>query len=123
MEDSAAFRKALRAILESRFPMAAVREAWGSKQALELMKSFGPQIVFMDIQLGGESGLELARCIKQGFPATPVVILTSHDLPEYREAALCAGASCFLSKGEIRPKEIEELVISLFLSDELGRKA
>ncbi|MGZ3539371.1 MAG: response regulator, partial [Thermodesulfobacteriota bacterium] len=61
--------------------------------------SFHFKIVFMDIRLPGENGLELTKKIKQNYPDIIIVILTSYDLPEYRQAALKRLADCFVPKG------------------------
>jgi len=110
-------------MLAARFPGMQIHEAWEPTQALSMVEGFMPELVFMDIQLPGQSGLDLAKKIKGIWPLTSIVILTSHDLPEYREAALCVGASCFLCKGEMGPQEIERVVLSLFPSVKPGCRA
>jgi DNA-binding NarL/FixJ family response regulator len=123
VEDNSAFRRSFRAMLAARFPGMQIHEAWEPTQALSMVEGFMPELVFMDIQLPGQSGLDLAKKIKGIWPLTSIVILTSHDLPEYREAALCVGASCFLCKGEMGPQEIERVVLSLFPSVKPGCRA
>ena len=58
------------------------------------------------------SGLELTKKIKAIRPQVSVAMLTSHDGPEYREAAIRYGASHFLTKGLVTREEIQNLVIS-----------
>jgi len=53
----------------------------------------------MDIRLPGENGLELTKKIKKNYPDITVVIVTSYDLPEYREAARESMADYFVPKG------------------------
>ena len=67
----------------------ALKEAFGRKNDL----------VFMDIKLPGENGLELTGRIKAQYPDMKIIILTSYDLLEYREAAARFGANDFLTKG------------------------
>ena len=52
----------------------------------------------MDIRLPGENGLELIKKIKMNYPDVTVVILTSYNLPEYRQAALQNKADYFVTK-------------------------
>jgi len=61
----------------------------------------------MDIQLPGENGLELTRKIKADYPDIIIIILTSHDSPEYREAATRCGANYFFLKGSIATDELD----------------
>jgi DNA-binding NarL/FixJ family response regulator len=75
----------------------------------------------MDIKLPGENGLELTRKIKADYPETIIIILTSHDLPEYREAATRSKANYFLSKGSIATDEIFKLVESILLEKDFNR--
>jgi DNA-binding NarL/FixJ family response regulator len=70
----------------------------------------------MDITLPGEDGLELTRKIKADYPGVIVIILTSHDSPVYRQAAIRSKANYFLSKGSIATDEIFKLVKSILLA-------
>ncbi len=112
VEDDPHFRKALKEELAESFPSIAIDEASGSEEALEKSDSFRPQLVFMDIRLPGESGLQVTRKIKVKHPEINVVMMTSYDLPEYREAASEYGASHFFVKGTSDANEIRALVKS-----------
>jgi len=81
---------------------------------MEKVESFVPQLIFMDIKLPGQSGLEVTRRIKALHPDIQVVMLTSYDFPEYREAARSSGAYGFLSKGSSTAEEIQDLVKGLW---------
>jgi FixJ family two-component response regulator len=52
----------------------------------------------LDIQLGGLSGLDLARRLSEDRRGGGIVIHTAHDEQKYREEASCAGCTAFLSK-------------------------
>jgi len=99
-----------------RFPRMVVDEAPDGEQALQKIDSFRPELVFMDIVLPGENGLEVTKKIKTGYPAITIIILTNYDLPEYRDAANQYGANYFISKGSSSRDEILTLVESI-LSD------
>jgi len=113
VEDDGYFRKTLRQELSQWFPSIIIEEASDGQEAMEKMDSFSPQIVFMDIRLPGESGLQLTKKIKAKYPRSHVVILTSHDLPEYRQAATECGADHFFAKGTSDGSEIKSIVESL----------
>ena len=57
-----------------------------------------PDLVFMDIQLPGINGIELTRMIKSRNPEAIIIILSNHDVTEYREAAYRNGADYYVSK-------------------------
>ena len=112
VEDNTVFRGALKSLLTAEFPSIEIDEASSGAEALSEFREKSPFLVFMDIRLPDRNGLEITRAIKNRSPKTEVVILTSHDMPEYREAALRSGASYFLTKGSVRPVEITSLVAS-----------
>jgi DNA-binding NarL/FixJ family response regulator len=98
VEDSAAFREMIKEILHSRFPEMKIEEEPDGSELFSKMDAFHPDIVFMDIRLPGENGLELTKKIKIMYPDVTVVMLTSYDLPEYRQAARQSKADYFVSK-------------------------
>ena len=110
VEDDVGFRRSLAGLLTARFPSIALSEAASGTEALEKVESFLPQLIFMDIKLPGENGLEITRRVKALHPEIHVIVLTSYDFPEYREAARSCGACGFLSKGTSTAEEIQELV-------------
>ena len=114
VEDSSTFRRTFRRLLESQFPSMEIEEAEDGKEAGRKINEFLPDLIFMDIKLPGENGLVLTGRIKSSFPDVAIIILTSHDLPEYRQAAGEMGASHFLVKGSSTADEILELVKSIF---------
>ncbi len=115
VEDSTSFRQLVKNILEDEFPSMEIIEASDGIEAFQNIDSHPPNLIFMDIRLPGENGLELSRKIKTDYPDIIIIILTSHDLPEYREAATRCKANYFLSKGSIMTDEISKLVKSILL--------
>ena len=116
VEDSNFFRQLFKETLHSRFPSMDISEASNSQEALEKTETLHPDLIFMDIKLPGENGLELTKKIKTKFPDVTVVILSGYDFPEYREAAHRYKADHFLSKGSSTKESILTLVHSI-LSD------
>jgi len=119
VEDSLHFRQLLKESLMERFPSMVVEEATEGIEAMQKIDSLCPDLVFMDIRLPGENGLEITRKIKAKCPDVKVIILTSYDLPEYRQTASQIGASHFIAKGSTTMEEILGLVDSI--STDLGR--
>ena len=113
VEDDDHFRQTLRKLLMSRFPSFSFEEARDGKEALEKIEVFLPDLVFMDIKLPGENGLDLTKKIKRTHPATVIIILTGYDFPEYKQAAQESGANHFASKESSSAKEILGLVESI----------
>jgi DNA-binding NarL/FixJ family response regulator len=116
VEDSAFYRQLLKEALHSRFPLMDIFEATDGGEALEKIETHLPDLIFMDIKLPGESGLELTKKIKNKHPNIIIIILTAYDIPEYREAAYQYNANYFLPKGSTSKEDILALVYSI-LSD------
>lgn len=113
VEDSIFFRQFLKETLNAEFPDIEISEAVDGEEALQKAQNLLPHLVFMDIRLPRESGLEITRKIKSQNPNISVIILTSYDLPEYREAAKQYQADHFLSKGTTTKEDILALVYSI----------
>ena len=98
VEDSALFRQVFQEVLHARFPSMEIVEAARGEEALVEIRDHLPDLVFVDINLAGENGLELAQKIKTQYPNLVTIILTNYDFPEYRKAALRYKANHFLPK-------------------------
>ncbi|MDR3570315.1 MAG: response regulator transcription factor [Syntrophobacteraceae bacterium] len=114
VEDNEIFRKSLREMLEYRFPEIEIEEACNGEEALRKLETLNAELIFMDIRLPGMNGLETTRKILEADSTREVVILTSHDIPEYRAAAFGSGASQFFTKGNTRSEEIAGFVEAFF---------
>ena len=112
VEDNASFRGALKDSLQTLFPSMVIHEAGEGEEALQKVDTFHPELIFMDIRLPGENGLQLTQKIKATYPETRVLILTSYDTQEYREAAVRCGANCFISKDSMSWELLETFVKS-----------
>lgn len=113
VEDNVSFRQTLLEILTARFPFMSIEEAGDGDEALQKIDLSTPDLIFMDIKLPGENGLQLTRKIKAKSSEVVVIVLTSYDFPEYREAAFQFGANHFMVKGQSTNEEILALVESI----------
>jgi DNA-binding NarL/FixJ family response regulator len=107
VEDNPSFRKLFVEGLQRNFPTILIQEAADGNEALQKVEEFIPELIFMDIRLPRDNGLRLTQEIKRKHPEVTVIILTSFDLPEYRQAAFDSGADCFIGKDSLDYKEIE----------------
>jgi CheY-like chemotaxis protein len=101
VEDNAFFLQFFRETLRSRFPSLEISEAATGEEAMQKIEASRPQVIFMDLRLPGENGLELTKKIKAQYPDIIVVIVTNYDLPEYRKAAYESRANHFISKDSL----------------------
>ena len=113
VEDSPNFRQIVKDTLQDQFPSMDIIEAANGAEALQKIDGHPPNLIFMDIRLPEENGLELTRKIKVDWPDVIIVIVTSHDLPEYREVAARNKADYLLSKRSMATDEIFTLIKSI----------
>ncbi len=104
------FRRSLKKVLVNRFPFVDIQEVSNGSQGLELVQSFSPNLIFLEIHLPSESGLDLARQIKHDHPGIIIVILTSYDLPEYKAAAKESGVEHLVPKDDWTGEDMIALV-------------
>jgi CheY-like chemotaxis protein len=98
VECNVSFRQALSDVLHSYFPLITVDEAGDGSEALSNVEYWRPNLIIMDIQLPEENGLDVTKKIKRVYNDIVIVILSTNDLPEYRQQAFLSGADYFLSK-------------------------
>jgi len=122
VEENIFFREMLRDWLLAQYPSTEVIEAGSGEAALKRLGSDGFDLIFMDIHLPGENGLETTRKIKARWQDLPVTVMTSYDIPEYREAAIRYGANSFIAKDSLMWDEISKLISCYQGAKQNGRK-
>lgn len=99
IDDHAMFRTGMRLVLQAGLPDLEVREAVSLEQAVR-PPALAPALVLLDIDLQGVNGLEGIGLLRQRWPQTPVIMLSSSAEPETVRLALARGAAAFVSKAE-----------------------
>ncbi len=112
VEDSTLFRELFKKTLHDRFPSIEIHEAVNGEEAFQEIETSRPDLIFMDIRLPGENGLELTKKVKAQYPNIIIIILTGYDLPEYREFS-SQYADYFFSKDSATTENIFTLVESI----------
>jgi DNA-binding NarL/FixJ family response regulator len=112
VEDNDFFRRSFKKILNDRFPHLKIIESGTCREALRICPECLPDLVFADINLPDGNGLDLSRTLRQQYPRVTILILTSYDLPEYRQAASANGVNYFFPKDSSH-----ELILSMVESE------
>lgn len=106
IEDDPTLRLFLSKLIEGRGEHFTLIGAWGSaEEAVQPVLAEKPEVVVVDLELPGASGVEWIREISPHLLNTAFVVFTVHDEPDRVFAALRAGASGYLLKGS-GPSEI-----------------
>ena len=118
VDDNNFFRHMLRGLLHSRLPSLNIFEAKTRQTAMEIIETSLPEVIFMDIQLPDGDGLEVTRQIKKLHPGINVVVVTSYDEPEYRDAAFRSKADQYVPKKDLMSMLIQILPVLPLVGEE-----
>lgn len=97
-DDHAIFRRGVRSLLAEYPDIEIVGEAENSPSTLRLAAECYPDVVLLDVQMKGASGIEVARTLRQNHPDMGIIILTTFDNDEYLFGAIQAGAQAYVLK-------------------------
>jgi two-component system invasion response regulator UvrY len=100
-DDHTVIRQELKRILADAFSDVVLGEAGSSREALEQARQHQWDVALLDINMPGQSGLEVLREIKQEKPSLPVLVLSIHAEERYAIRALRAGAAGYLTKESV----------------------
>jgi two-component system response regulator DevR len=98
VEDHDIVRRALRSLLVDTGGIDVVGEARTAADGLNEAIRLEPGVVLLDLRLPDGSGIDVCARIRESVPASQVLILTSHEDPAARDAAVAAGAAGYLLK-------------------------
>jgi DNA-binding NarL/FixJ family response regulator len=103
-EDHALVREGLRTMLAGEADLEVVGEAENGKRALKLCRSLSPELVLMDVRMPEMDGLEATRKIKEAQPEVIVLMVTTHQDPDYLLEAVRSGAAGYVLKEVTKPE-------------------
>ena len=78
--------------------------------AIQQAESLRPDVVLVDVQLGDEDGLELARQLDERIPGIAMVLISTHSREDVMELAADSPAAGFLPKTALSAEAIASLV-------------
>jgi DNA-binding NarL/FixJ family response regulator len=125
-DDHAIVRRGLKQILEAEPRLATVAEAENAMDVLKMVRESAWDLVILDINLPGRSGLDVLTELHNNFPNLPVLILSMYSEDQYALRVLRAGASGFLNK-QSAPEELIKAIKRIhgggkYISETLAEK-
>jgi DNA-binding NarL/FixJ family response regulator len=99
-DDHQVVRIGVRSILEKAPDIVVVGEANNGMGALRLVSELAPDILLLDIEMPGMTGVEVARYLQASGSPVRVLALSAYDDAQYIAALLASGAAGYLTKDE-----------------------
>jgi len=109
VEDNTAVRESLAVILNGSPGFACAGACRDAKEALKKIPAQAPDVILMDINLPGATGIECARQLREELPAARILMLTIEEDEQRVFESLEAGASGYLVKN-LPPAKILEAI-------------
>lgn len=119
-------RQGLRALLSGEADLETIGEACDGLEAVRLVETLRPDVLLVDVMLGGINGLEVARQVRKRCPRTATIVLSMYNNESYAAEALQSGARGFVLKdstGEELFRAIREVAVGRhYLSSSLSER-
>jgi DNA-binding NarL/FixJ family response regulator len=110
VDDSTAFRNAASSMLE-RAGISVVGMACNTVEALSCYRDLRPDVTLVDIDLGAESGFDVAEELhRAGSPSPSVILISTHAEQDLTDLIAASPALGFLPKFALSPDAIRDLV-------------
>ena len=109
-DDHAVLRKTLVEFLSQRDEFVVVGEAGNGADALQIALDLQPDVLLLDLNMPGRSGLDVLPEIRQRAPNVSVLVLTGRDEEWYITQALKAGANGYLLKSSSEDDLIDGII-------------
>jgi DNA-binding NarL/FixJ family response regulator len=115
VDDNASFREELHGLLAEQ-GLDVVGGAGSAAEARRQIAELRPDVALIDIDLGGESGLQLARQLREqpGEGALPhLILISTHDEAEYADLIEASPAIGFLAKIDLSAASIRQMLAAM----------
>ena len=107
VDDQPLFRRALATLISAQFDMTVVGEGENGRDALDKVRALQPDLVVMDVNMPGASGVDGVTAIRAAGFQTPIVMLTVSEDDDDLFESIKAGANGYLLKN-VRPEQLFE---------------
>jgi two-component system response regulator NreC len=125
-EDHEIVRDGIRMVLEAEPDIEVVAEAGDVDAAERYLKGHKPNVLVLDLNLGGDSSLERIPAMREEAPETEIVVLTMQNEPAFARRALQSGAKGYVVKHSAARELVEAVRLAdsgeTYINPQLGAK-
>lgn len=109
-EDNFHLRESLSMLIDSSGTFICMGAYPDAMEVIKYVAEYQPQVMLMDIEMPGRSGIEATSLVKKSFPEIPILILTAFDDDDKIFQSLCAGGSGYLLKSSTPDQILQALM-------------
>ncbi len=109
VDDQPPFREAARLVVDLLDDFDVVGEATSGEEALAVVEALSPDLVLMDINLPGMSGVEATRRLRAGHPEVVTVLVSTYEVEDLPRGADSSGALAYVHKEHLDADLVEQL--------------
>lgn len=108
-DDHQVVRVGIKRLLSRARDIEVVGETSNGADALRLVHDLAPDVLLLDMEMPGMSGLEVARKLKEEKSSVRVLVLSGYEDRQYIQSVLAAGAYGYITKGD-HPESITHAI-------------
>ena len=125
IDDHSLFRDGLKEVISARIKDVSFGESTDNSELFEKLKSNCWDLVILDLNMPGRSGLEILKDIKTQYPDLPILILSMYAETQFALRVIKAGAAGYLTKG-VSPGELSQAIKTategkVYFTDEVAK--
>ncbi|HZB72999.1 MAG TPA: response regulator transcription factor [Acidimicrobiales bacterium] len=109
VDDQPPFREAARLVVDLLDDFDVVGEATSGEEALAVVEALSPDLVLMDINLPGMSGVEATRRLRAAHPEVVTVLVSTYEVEDLPRGADSSGALAYVHKEHLDADLVEQL--------------
>lgn len=117
VDDHPMVAEGIQSLLESYDDIDVVGTLGNGQEAVDRVNELAPDVILLDLNMPGVSGLNATEMILEERPQTRIVILSMHDSPEYISTALSHGARGYILK-DVPTDEIHTAIETVMRGEE-----
>ena len=109
-DDHPVVRSGIRQLLEKTADIVVVGEASDGAEALRLVSELSPDVLLLDMEMPGETGVQVARQLQAAGSPVRILALSAYDDEQYIAGLLASGAAGYLTKDEAMEMVIDAVL-------------
>lgn len=117
-DDHPVAREGLRHTLDSASDITVIAEAHNGIDALRFTRHYKPDILLLDVEMPGKTGVEVARELSASHPEIKILAFSSYDDEAYVYGLLKNGAKGYLMKEEATTSQVADAIRGIVLKEE-----